>query len=92
MEGPPQGAGHTVGAQQMLPPVRPLQCPCPSWAVGAWEGVCAGESVSGLQPAPSGSPERRGGWTGGWAVKGTVTKSGLGRGAVRLPGPVSMDT
>lgn len=51
-----------------------------------------GESVSGLEPAPSGSPERRGGWTGGWAVKGTVTKSGLGRGAVRLPGPVSMDT
>lgn len=55
-------------------------------------GVLRGERVSGLEPAPSGSPARRGGWTGGWAVKGTVTKSGLGRGAVRLPGPVSMDT
>lgn len=87
MEGPPQRAGHTVGAQQMQASLSG-----PSWAVGAWEGVCAGESVSGLEPAPSGSPERRGGWTGGWAVKGTVTKSGLGRGAVRLPGPVSMDT
>lgn len=51
-----------------------------------------GERASGLEPAPSGGLERRGGWTGGWAVKGTVTKSGLGRGAVRLPGPVSMDT
>lgn len=59
--------------------------PLPPPEEEVWEGVCAGQRARGLDPAPSGSPERRGGWMGGWAVKGTVTKSGLGRRAVRLP-------